>query len=281
MCRVLKISESGYYRWLNNRNKPTSRQLLAVEIQAILDEHPDNDNYGYDRMHTALKQNGIKVSESTVYRTMREMGILHKKRTPRGTTKATTEIQDRENLINREFTADKPLTKLLSDITEIQCYDGKLYTSAVLDCFTGEILSISMDNNMKKELCIRTVEELKLRYGKARLSGAIFHSDRGSQYTSEAFKNALNDAGLVQSLSGTGHCFDNARMESFFATLKKETIYRIAAFKLTKEEVKSIIFRYVYVYYNRIRVTSFNPEGLPPAVYRERTMSGSAPHAAS
>ena len=281
MCRVLKISESGYYRWLKNRDKPTSRQLLAVEIQAILNEHSDNDNYGYSRMHTALVQKGIEVSECTVYRTMSEMGILHKRRTPRGTTTATTEIQDRENLIKRDFTADEPLKKLLSDITEIQCYDGKLYASAVFDCYNGEILSISMDNNMKKDLCIRTVDELKSRYGKACLSGAIFHSDRGSQYTSEAFRNALKDAGLVQSLSGTGHCFDNARMESFFATLKKEKIYRIAAYKLTRAKVKSIIFRYVYVYYNRIRVTSFNPGGLPPAVYRELAMAGSDPHAAS
>ena len=268
MCRVLNISESGYYRWLKNRNKPSARKLLSVKIQEILDAHLDNSNYGVERMQTALKQKGIRASRSTVYRAMSEMGILHKRRTPRGITKATTEIQDRENLIKRDFSAKKPLQKLLSDITEIQCSDGKLYVSAVLDCYNGEILSIAMDNNMKKELCIRTVEELKSLYGK-KLRGAIFHSDRGSQYTSEAFKNALKKTGLRQSLSGTGHCFDNARMESFFATLKKEKIYRISAYKLTREQVKTIIFRYIFVYYNRIRITSFNPGGLAPIAYRE------------
>ena len=196
------------------------------------------------------------------------MGILHRRRTPRGITKATTEIQDRENLIKRNFKAEKPLRKLLSDITEIQCFDGKLYVSAVLDCYNGEILSVAMDDNMKKELCIRTIEELRSLYGK-KLKGAIFHSDRGSQYTSEAFKSALCKAGLIQSLSGTGHCFDNARMESFFATMKKEKIYRISAYKLTREQVKSIIFRYIFVYYNRIRVSSVNPGGMPPVTYRE------------
>ena len=196
------------------------------------------------------------------------MGILHRRRRPHGITKATTEIQDRENLIKRDFKAEKPLNKLLSDITEIQCYDGKLYVSAVLDCFNGEILSIAMDSNMKKELCIRTVKELEMRYGK-KLSGAIFHSDRGSQYTSEAFRSTLKEAGLVQSLSGTGHCFDNARMESFFATLKKEKIYRISAYKLTRDQVKSIIFRYIFVYYNRIRISSVNPGGMAPVAYRE------------
>ena len=268
MCHVLKISESGYYRWLKNRQKPTARQLLSVEIQEVLDEHPDNDNYGVNRMTTALKQKGIHVSHRTVYRAMSEMNILHRRRTPHGTTKATTEIQDRENLLKRDFTAEKPLQKLLSDITEIQCSDGKLYVSAVLDCFNGEILSVAMDNNMKKELCIRTVKELESLYGK-KLVGAIFHSDRGCQYTSGAFIETLQEAGLIQSLSGTGHCFDNARMESFFATLKKEKIYRISAYKLTRERVKSIIFRYIFVYYNRIRISSVNPGGLPPVAYRE------------
>ncbi len=268
MCRVLKISESGYYRWLKNRTKPTARELLSVEIKAILDEHPDNDNYGINRIQIALEQKGIHVSRRTVYRTMSEMGIVHRRRTPHGITKATTEIQDRENLIKRDFKAAKPLEKLLSDITEIQCYDGKLYVSAVLDCYNGEILSVAMDSNMKKELCIRTIKELDIQYGK-KLAGAIFHSDRGSQYTSEAFRLALKEAGLIQSLSGTGHCFDNARMESFFATLKKEKIYRISAYKLTRDQVKSIIFRYIFVYYNRIRISSVNPGGMPPVAYRE------------
>lgn len=268
MCRALKISESGYYRWLKNRNKPTARELLSVEIKAILDEHPDNDNYGVKRMTAALEQKGIHVSQQTVYRAMSDMELLHKKRTPRGITRATTEIQEQENLIKRDFTSEQPLSKLLSDITEVQCCNGKLYLSAVLDCFDGAILSIAMDNNMKKELCIRTVNELKSQYGK-QIEGAIFHSDRGSQYTSEAFRETLREAGLVQSLSGTGHCFDNARMESFFATLKKEKIYRIPAYKMTMEQVKSIIFRYIFVYYNRIRITSFNPGGMPPVPYRE------------
>lgn len=268
MCRALRISESGYYRWLKNREKPKARELLAVEIEKILNAHPDNDNYGIDRMQTALEKNGIRVSRRTVYRTMEEMGILHRKRTPHGTTKATTEIQDSENLIKRDFKAEEPLKKLLSDITEIQCSDGKLYLSAVLDCYNGEILSVAMDDNMKKELCIRTIQELRLQYGK-KLNGAIFHSDRGCQYTSGAFKTALQEAGLIQSLSGTGHCFDNARMESFFATLKKEKIYRISAYTLTREHVKSIVFRYIFVYYNRIRITTFNPGGMAPVEYRE------------
>lgn len=270
MCRVLKVSESGYYRWLKNRDKCTKRQLLAVSIKEIISEHPDNDNYGIDRIHTALNNKGIIVSRRTVYRTMKETGLLHKRRKPHGITKATTEIQNKENLIKRDFSADRPLTKLLTDITEVPCVDGKLYISPVLDCYNGEIVALEMRNNMKKELCIDTIKSL------GKLENTIIHSDRGSQYTSDEYRKTLKKQGLIQSLSGTGHCYDNARMESFFATLKKEKLYRIPIYKLTRAEVKSIVFRYIFGYYNTVRITSTNPYGLPPTAYRLRTTAKAA-----
>lgn len=267
MCQVLKVSESGYYRWLKNHSKPTKRRLLSVKMKEILNEHPDNDNYGVERMQIALRQRGMEVSRRTVYRAMKESGLLHKRRTPHGITKATTEVQEKENLIKRNFRANAPLRKFLTDISEFPCADGKLYISPIMDCFSGEIVALEMQNNMKKELCIATVEQLHKSF--PRLNGAILHSDRGSQYTSESFRDTLNGYGIQQSLSGTGHCFDNARMESFFATLKKEKLYKEGAYKLTREEVKTMIFRYVFVYYNRIRIYTANPFGLPPVKYRE------------
>ena len=220
MCRVLGISESGYYRWLRNRDKRSSRQLLAVKVKEILAEHPDNRNYGVNRIRMALSQSGIDVSRRTVYRVMKENGWLHKWRIPHGITRATTEAQEQENLLKRNFGAERPLEKFLTDITEVQCADGKLYVSPIMDCFSGEIVALEMRDNMKKELCIDTVRQLKRLYPS--LAGAVIHSDRGSQYTSVAFRTELARCGLVQSLSGVGYCFDNARMESFFATLKKE-----------------------------------------------------------
>lgn len=267
MCRILKINESGYYRWLKNKSKTSKRELLSVEIKKIIEEHPDNQNYGVERIEIALNQKGIKVSRRTVYRAMQESGLLHRKRKPHGITKATTEIQEQENLIKRDFTADAPMKKLLCDITEIQCSDGKLYVSPIMDCFSGEIVALEMRDNMKKELCIDTIKQLKKKC--TDLKDVILHSDRGCQYTSEEYRNTLKKYGMIQSLSGVGHCFDNARMESFFATLKKEKIYQIAAYKRTREEVKSIVFRYVFVYYNRIRIYTSNLNGLPPSKYRE------------
>ena len=268
LCKVLGANESGYYRWLKNRGKLSKRKLLLVEIKNILSEHPDNDNYGIERIQIALDQKEIKCSRRTVYRAMQEGHLLHHRAIPHGITKATSEVQEKENIIKRDFTAKQPVTKLLTDITEVQCSNGKLYISPILDCYNGEIVAIEMRDNMKKELCIETLKQLKQRYGN--LNGVILHSDRGCQYTSDAFRNTLFKYGMIQSLSSTGKCYDNARMESFFATLKKEKLYRIPTYTMTREQVKTIVFRYIFAYYNTIRINSFNPGGLPPVEYRKQ-----------
>ncbi len=265
MCAVLEVSESGYYRFLKSRNTPSRKVILSATIREIYEEHPCNSNYGIERIRLALEQRGITAGKRRITTIMRENGWLHSRRVPHGNTKATTEVQEAENLIKQDFTAKEPCTKLLTDITEVQCYDGKLYISPILDCYNGEILSLVMDNNMKKELCIRTVDAAAERY---HIRNAILHDDRGSQYTSEAFTRRLNELGIIHSLSGAAHCYDNARMESFFATLKKELIYNLPVYKMTMEQVKSRVFRYVFVYYNQIRVYTANPGGLPPAAYR-------------
>lgn len=168
-------------------------------------------------------------------------------------------------MIQQNFKSDRPFSKILTDITVVQCKDSKLYISPILDCYSGEILSLCMDNNMRKELVIRTAEAAAKKFP---LCGAILHSDRGSQYTSEAFKDTLTQLGITQSLSGVGRCYDNARMESFFATLKKELLYRLPVYNMPAAEVKELVFRYVFTYYNRIRVYTANPDGLPPSIYR-------------
>ena len=266
MCDVLNVSETGYYRFKRILGRPGKDAVLSAVIRDVLDEHPFNDNYGVDRMQIALMHRGYTVGKRRISRIMKENGWLHeRKRRPKGLTRATTEIQEKENLIKQDFTSDQPYQKLLTDISQISCRDGKLYISPIMDCFNGEIISLVMRSNMRKELCIDTFNAAAKRFP---LNGAILHSDRGSQYTSEAFREKLSNAGVLQSLSGVNHCFDNARMESFFATLKKELLYRIPTYKMKMDEVKAIIFRYVFVYYNRIRIYTSNPDGLPPAAYR-------------
>ena len=176
MCRVLRLSESGYYRWLRNRGRHSSRQLLAGKVKKILEEHPDNRNYGVDRVCLALEQDGVNVSQRTVYRVMKENGWLHKKRVPHGITKTTTEAQEQENLLKRDFNARRPLEKFLTDITEVQCADGKLYVSPIMDCFNGEIVALEMRDNRKKELCIDTVRQLERLYPNLKRSGVPLRS---------------------------------------------------------------------------------------------------------
>lgn len=267
MCRVLKVSESGYYHSLIHACEPRPWQLLLVKIKQIYAKHPDNDNYGVDRIRLALEQDGVTVSKSTVRRAMKKGGFLKTpSRRSSSLTEANTDAQNADNLIHRDFTADAPNQKWLTDITQILCLDGKLYIAPVLDCYNGEIVGLTMDDNMKKELCIKAFESA-CRSQSA--SGMILHSDRGSQFTSAAFRDALARHGAIQSMSGTGRCYDNARMESFFATLKKEKLYKIKTERMPMAQVRSIVFRYIMTYYNRIRVYTGNPDGLPPVMYRQ------------
>ncbi|MFC3342169.1 IS3 family transposase [Paenibacillus abyssi] len=226
-------------------------------------------------MLLALSQIEITTSYRTVYRIMKKHGLLKKaKRHPNGITREDAAAQKSENLIRRDFKSSAPNQKWwLSDITGVPCSDGKLYLSAVLDCFNGEIVGVAMDDNMRKQLCIQSFENAcKARNAR----GMIFHSDRGSQFTSQAFRECLAKRGAIQSMSGTGRCYDNARMESFFATLKKEKLYKINTERYPMAYIKSIIFRYIMVYYNRRRVYTSNPGGWPPTIYRERMLSQAA-----
>ena len=268
MCAALPVSERGFYKWKVNKGKPKAWQKLLAQMHEILEEDEENKNYGVRRMQIALEQRGIKRSLSTVRRVMARGNLLHEdRRSPDGLTKADKKTLRPQNIIKQDFSAQEPLRKLLTDITQIPCKDGKLYVSPLFDCYNGEIISLAMDTNMKKELCIKTITEAYKNFDIQ--SGAIIHSGSGSQYTSGEYKKTLGQLHAVQSMSGVGKYWDNARMESWFATLKKEKIYQLDTTKLTVEEVKTIVWRYTFAYYNTKRVTTVNPDGLPPLVYRK------------
>jgi transposase InsO family protein len=268
-CRVLHVTKQGYYQWLRSRDKPYKYAGLLAMIFKVLAEHPENKgNYGARRVFLRLKQPVYDYggSYSTVYRVMKSNSLLQKKkRRPNGLTKEDYAAQKSENLISQDFRASEPNSKWLSDISEVLTADGKLYLSPVLDCFDGQIVGLAMGDNMKKELCIDAFEQACRRHD---AYGMIFHSDRGSQYTSQQFRDSLKTHGAIQSMSGSGRCYDNARMESFFATLKKEKLYKIKTELLPMATVKSIIFRWIFTYYNSERVYTPNEKGYPPIVKR-------------
>ena len=201
---------------------------------------------------------------------MAEIGLNHKpKRKPNAITKADREASKSDDLIKRDFAAEKPLEKCMTDMTEIKASDGKLYVSAIFDCYDLAVLGLAMDTNMRATLCEQTLENACKAY--PMLRGAILHSDRGTQYTSELYRKAINRYGIVQSMnSAGGRCHDNARCESMWARFKEELLYgRYDPTSMTVEQLKTLIWRYFISYWNNRRICSANG-GLPPMVKREQ-----------
>lgn len=273
-CRILKVSRQGFYKYLENRDKPWKYQRLAEAMFDILREDECNDTYGRNRMHQALllkKPEGVGIpSERTVYRVMETLGISHTpKRKPHGITKADKEARKSDDLIKRDFRSEAPLEKCVTDITEIKASDGKLYVSAIFDCFDVSVVGLAMADNMRAELCTETLRSAYM--ANPGIRGCILHSDRGSQYTSEDYRNAIEKYGIRQSMnSAGGRCHDNARCESMWARMKEELLYgRYDTENMTIEELKTVIWRYFMGYWNNRRICSTNG-GLPPAEKRRR-----------
>ena len=214
----------------------------------ILAENNSNDTYGRIRMYQALllkrPENVDIPSECTIYRVMEDISIRHPPRCkPNGITKADWEAWKSENLLKRDFKSEKPLTKCVTDITKIKTSDGKRYVSAIFDCFDSSVSGLVMDTNMKALLCVQTLENAARAYPGIR--GAILHSDRGSQYTSQLYRDAVHQYGIRQSMNRAGgRCHDNARYESMWIRMKSELLYECYdTEKISTNERKTLIWR--------------------------------------
>lgn len=242
-----------------------------------------NADYGRIRMYQALiyKQEIGEIKdvhipcENTVRKVMEKINLTHKpKRKPNGITKADREARKSEDLIKRKFTADEPLKKCVTDITEIKAKDGKLYVSAIFDCYDLVPNGLAMADNMHAELCSDTVKNAYLSYPDIR--GAIIHSDRGSQYTSAEYRATLKKYSIVQSMnSAGGRCHDNARCESIWGRMKEELFYNRGrkSENYTIEELKMMVWRYFMSYWSNRRICS-SIGGIPPIVKRQRFYDG-------
>ena len=281
-CRVLEISRQAFYEHLKNMDRPYKYEQLADKMRQIIEEDECNDTYGSRRMYEALKLNDTGdvhiPSERTVYRVMQHEGLVHRpKRKPNGITKADKEARKSDDLLKRDFSSDEPFKKCVTDITEIKAKDGKLYVSAIFDCFNSEVLGIAMADNMRTELCVTTLKNAVMKYPD--LEGAIIHSDRGSQYTSAEYRAEISKYNIVQSMnSAGGRCHDNARCESMWGRMKEELLYgRYKSENMSIEELKTLIWRYFMSYWNNRRICS-SIGGMPPAM--KRTLYFQNPRAA-
>lgn len=272
-CDTLDVTRQGFYWYLKHKDMPWKYEGIAKKMREIVAEDECNDTYGRCRMYQALKlkypEDDIP-SERTVYRIMGEIGLVHRpKRKPNGITKADREARKSEDLFKRNFTAEKPLEKCVTDITEIPAKDGKLYVSAIFDCYDLGVIGLAMSDNMKSELCVSTIKNAYITYPGIR--GAIIHSDRGSQYTSTLYGAELRHCGIIQSMnSAGGRCHDNARCEAMWARMKEELLYgRYDSKQMTIDELKTLIWKYYMIYWNTRRICSANG-GLPPMLKRKQ-----------
>jgi putative transposase len=255
MCRVLRVSTSGFYAW---KRRPQSwqvqrRETLQAEIEKI-HQTKNKDSYGSPRVHQELQKQGTFCCENTVAKVMQESGIQAKTvKKFQVTTDSKHSHPVVENVLDRQFDrATKPNQIWVSDITYVWTQEGWMYLTCVLDLYSRKVVGWSMSSRMTKEFVMEALEmAIRHRCPKDEL---LHHSDRGSQYASEAYRELLTRNGITCSMSRKGNCWDNAVMESFFATLKKELIHHERY--ETRSAARLSIFEYIEVFYNRQRLHS-------------------------
>lgn len=255
MCSWIGVSKSGYFEWKKRSPSKTAkrREILQASIKKIF---ADSDGtYGYRRVHAELARAGVAASLELVRRLMRRLGLVpHQIRKRRSLTRQADDIATIPDLVCRDFTAEQPYTKLIGDITEIKTWEGKVYLATVIDCFNKEVIGYAMADHFRTELITAAIEMATANHQLA--PKCIFHSDRGSNYTSRDYAETLIRFDLRQSLGRTGSCFDNAAAESFFATLKKERVYR-SVYPTRKRAMRDIV-RYIELFYNHRRLHTAN-----------------------
>ena len=257
MCRWLEVSTSGFYDHLNavESDRARRRTKIIPHVQAAFGA--GRGTYGVRRVHQVLRRSldpeVASVSPRLVRSVMAELGLKAcQPRAYKVTTQPDRDASGPEDLVGRDFTADQPGTKLVGDITYIRTWQGWLYLATVIDCCTREVVGWSMADHMRTSL-IR--DAITMAAGRGSLQPrAIFHSDRGSQYTSAEFSVHLGAFSLRSSMGKVGQCWDNALAESFFASLKNELVYRTAF--PTRAKARRAIAEYIEIFYNRTRLHS-------------------------
>ena len=255
LCRVIGASVSGFYAWLRAIPAVRDRAEAEAELRDCIGRiFAARRVYGSPRVHAELRREGRRHSRRRIARLMRAMGLRARRgrrRTPR-TTDSRHDLPVAPNLLDRNFNAERPDSVWLADISYIPTGEGFLYLAAIKDMATRQIVGWSMADHLRAGLCIDALVMALQRCQPSR--GLIHHSDRGVQYASGPYRDVLERHGITQSMSRRGNCLDNAPMESFFASLKKEHVHQ-ARFR-TREAAKAAVFDYIEVFYNRQRLHS-------------------------
>jgi transposase InsO family protein len=250
LCKMLEVSRSGFYA--SQERGPSVRAVedekLAVAVAVA--HKVGRGAYGSPRVHEELKADGVAVSRKRVARIMSELGLEGRRKRPfKATTDSKHDLPVAENVLDRKFQATAPDIAWVTDITYVWTAEGWLYVAAILDLFSRRVVGLAMSEHIDRALVLEALRNAVGR--RVPNAGLLHHSDRGSQYASGDYQDALDGLGVVCSMSRKGNCWDNAVAESFFATLKNELVYtrRFA----TRAEAREAIFEFVEVFYNRHR----------------------------
>ncbi len=265
LCEIADISRAAYYKWLNRI--PTVRKLQNEEIikeMKALQEKVDG-TFGYRQMTLQMNRKfKANFNHKRIYRLMRISNLRSVIRVKKKQSfKRSTPQHVAENILNREFTAEKPNEKWVTDVTELKYGTKKAYLSAIRDLYDGSIVSYVLGHSNNNNLVFKTLDQATILLDRDR---PLIHSDRGFQYTSKGFKRRIDAAKMKQSMSRVGRCIDNGPMESFWGTLKCEKYYR-HKYK-TFEELSLAINEYIY-FYNHDRYQK-RLNGLSPMEYRAK-----------
>lgn len=254
LCNYFSVSPSGFYQW-RKKSKPSTflaKKTLCKSIKEIFEK--SKRTYGSPRIYQELKELGTNVSENTVAKYMNEMGLdaRFKKRFKVKTTDSNHDSPIAPRLFKLEekhSLPDRPGKLLAGDITYLRLGHSFLYLAVVLDLYNREVVGWSMSRSLETSLVLDALDGAMKKVGPD--AEVIFHSDRGSQYASEAYRNFLENHDIKPSMSRKGNCYDNAYVESWFGTLKKEWIYRHKYF--SEPELRTLVFEYIETWYNKKR----------------------------
>lgn len=267
-CLLLKVSPSGFYAWRDRPASATSNRRAEIAVLAAKAHAASDGTNGYRRVHRDLVADGVACSWQLVRRVLRDQDLAGAQpRAYRITTRQDPGAQAAPDLICRDFTSQAPGTKLVGDITYIRTWAGWAYLAVVIDLATKMVVGWQIGNRANAQLC---VDALEMAHRNAHVhADAIFHSDRGCQYSSGTFNRCTSGLSVRQSMGRTGVCWDNAQAETFFASLKVECVYRTAIPSL--EHARRTVGRYIEVFYNRRRRHSALDYQTPQQRYSQLT----------
>ena len=251
MCKIYKVSRSGYYKWKNSKESSRKRENKEL-LDNILRIYSDNrEVYGYPRIHKALIKEGFKYGRNRVARLMKENNIVARPHRKMRKKRIYISSSVAENLVARQFKVNQPNRIWASDMTCFWSGSGSVYLAVVIDLYSRKVIGWAMHGRMTERLVIKALEMALIN--RRPQEYLIHHSDQGSQYQSHIFRSKLKKNNIEMSMSRKGNCYDNAVVESFFKTLKNELESKRF---VNREEAKKKLFEYIEVFYNRRRLHS-------------------------